>query len=134
MLMRAPGAIFSEISRVTRPGGVLYLTVSPLYFSPRGPHNSALRDWEQLDPASPYFLTTSPFLSGGSRSGAGLNQLTVGQLLAIVARLPWQVLRFETKATDLPVPAWVDLGRFAAIDVLTKEFRLVARKLPLPRR
>lgn len=128
----SPSISLSEISRVVRAGGIIYLTVSPLYFSPRGPHNSALADWEQLDPKSPYFLTDSPFISGGTRSGAGLNQLTISQLMTAVTQLPWQVLRFETKAVDMPVPEFVDLERFALVDLLTKEFRLVARKLPLP--
>jgi SAM-dependent methyltransferase len=125
------GAVLREMNRIVRRGGLFYLTVSPLYFSPRGMHNSTLPPWEHLRPGSDYFRTTSPFLSGGRRSGANLNQLTLAQLMAEVLQLPWQILTFETKVLDVEVPDWLEDSDVPLIDLITREFRLVARKFPV---
>ena len=118
-----PGSM-KEINRIVKPGGLIYITVSPLYFSPTGSHIKTLPDWEHLKPGSAYYLITTPI----EREGAFLNQLTVSEFLSYVGDLPWDINRFERKSLSMILPDWLSKIEYTPLDLLTKEFRLVATK------
>lgn len=127
-----PQAIF-EIDRVTRPSGLIYITVAPLYYSPTGSHDRRLPKWDHLNPGSPNFLMESP-LGENSRAGASLNGLTCAQFLAAVGNVPWDILSFTRRVLPNSLPGFLKGSEHPLIDLLTKEFRLVARKVcHLPR-
>ena len=111
-----------EINRVLKPGGIGYITVSPLYFSPNGSHIRSLPDWEHLRPGSKYYMMQQPI----DREGAYLNKLTMSELLGMIGALPWNIMRMERFTVDNEIPDW--LTGFPVLDLITREFRLVVRK------
>lgn len=117
-------ASLAEMNRVLATGGIAYITVSPLYFSPRGAHVRDLPDWEHLRPGSDHFMMTRPI----DRDGASLNKLVVAEFLRMIGRLPWDIVRLERKLVDVAIPAWLAAAGHDPLDLLTREFRLVARK------
>lgn len=116
----------SEIYRVLAIGGIGYITVSPLYFSPGGSHIRSLPDWEHLRPESKYYMMTQPI----GRQGAYLNKLTISELLAAVGSLPWTIMRMDRKLVPTPIPDWLAGSEISKLDLLTKEFRLVLKRMP----
>lgn len=111
-----------EINRVLKPGGICYITVSPLYFSPQGSHVRSLPDWEHLREGSKYYMMQQPI----DREGAYLNKLTMSELLGMIGALPWNIVRMDRFTVDTEIPDW--LSGFPELDLITREFRLVARK------
>jgi SAM-dependent methyltransferase len=114
-----------EIDRLTRTRGIIYITVSPLYFSPTGSHNRALPDWEHLRPGSEHYMMDKPL----EKAGAHLNKLTCPRMLAAVGRVPWDILLFKRTVLRKEMPEFLRTSGIPAIDHLTREFRLVARKI-----
>ena len=89
--VRDLGRTLTEINRILKPGGWVFLTVNPLYFSPFGAHaysdGHRVENWEHLDPKSPLFLTR-----GEERhNGDYLNHLTSSTFLSAVGRQPWSI-------------------------------------------
>lgn len=119
---------FSELNRITREGGFLYLTVSPLYFSSNGAHNRKLPPWEHLRPGSEYFMTKSP-LGPNGRDGSYLNQYTIAMFLSEIGRQPWNIVRMERRRESLKPPSDISFN-CDPLDVVTREFRIICRKTP----
>ena len=73
-----------EINRITRPGGYLFLSVSPLYYSGYGSHlrrdGKRLENWEHLDPNSRYYMVSNP-LPDAPTEGHFLNKMTFFHVL-----------------------------------------------------
>ena len=88
----------TEINRILKPGGFVFLTVTPLYFSGYGAHlNEAgrhLENWEHLDPSSPHYLITNP-IPGTKTVGHSLNRLTSSKFLAAVGKQPWSIVAYD---------------------------------------
>lgn len=121
-------AAFSEMNRILKVRGYVYLTVSPLYFSHRGSHDRALDDWEHLDPSHPKYMGQH---AAGIRGGfAHLNALTVSQMLEHVGRFPWKIVVLQRVANySKKIPAFLRESDLNRTDLYTREFRLVAQKM-----
>lgn len=124
-------ASISEINRITRPGGLFYLTVNPLYYSSFGAHiyenKKRVENWEHLDPSSVHYEIENP-IPGAATKGHNLNKLTSSKLLTAVGKQPWELMRYELAFESKPIPSFVDQERYNRFDLLTKEFRLIGRK------
>lgn len=124
----------AEIDRITRPGGILFLTVNPLYYSAYGAHlhdtdGVRLENWEHLDPTSPHYMTRDPnWVSDGA--GHALNMLTSERFLAAVGRVPWTILNYRLDFERKPAPPHVDQRR--DIEMLLRGFRFIGRKERIP--
>lgn len=130
-------ASIAEIDRITRPGGYLFLTVTPLYFSGYGAHlhdekGVRLEQWEHLDPRSPHYLISNP-ITGEPGAGHDLNGLTSSKFLSAIGTVPWRILDYEITFEKHPLAAHVDRSRYPLIDLVTKGFRFVGRKENMPR-
>lgn len=121
----------SEITRVTKVGGLIYITVSPLYYAPTGSHNRALPNWGHLDPSSPYYMLRNP-LEGGNREGAYLNQRRLPEYAELFAMQPWDIMHLGRRFVKEPMPDFLGNSPISKLDLRTREFRLVARKLAFP--
>ncbi len=124
-------ASLANLDRILKTGGYVFVTISPLYYSARGSHVSVpvkLANWEHLDPASPYYMLTNPSPEG-KRSGTFLNQMTFSDFMGWVARQPWAVVASKLAIDDREIPSWVDRGRHSEMDLRTKGFFLLARKV-----
>ena len=128
-------ACMKEIDRITKPNGMFFLTISPLYFSSFGAHvyenGVRVENWEHLDPASPLYMTEDPF-QGTDAIGSYLNKLTSSEFLAVVGRLPWSILKYLPSYEQKPVPMHARLQDVAPIDLVTKGFRFIGQKNVLP--
>ncbi len=118
-----------EMNRVLRPGGHVYITVSPLYYSPFGSHRKDWRAWEVLDPDSPHYLTQYP-LGRGENIGSYLNKLTTSQFEAMTEALPWKRMDWTLRriSADIARPVFFETCGVSEVDLVTREFRYVARK------
>jgi SAM-dependent methyltransferase/predicted O-methyltransferase YrrM len=130
-------AVLGDIDRLLRVEGHLFATVSPLYYSPTGLHRKQeLHNWEHLDPQHPSYLASTPFYHRPpptNDTGASLNKLVCSEFLAAVGRQPWEIRSFQRRLLPAEaVPSWVDLERFSLLDVLTREFVFLGRKLASP--
>jgi len=130
------GVVLAEAYRVLRPGGHLYLTINPMYYSSWGSHGTLpdhmtrLPEWDHLNPASPNYMTDCPpqMVSSGHK-GCYLNKLTASQLLSEIGRLPWSIVRFERAyETMLQPPAFAMDQGVPIVDVLCHDIRLLVRK------
>lgn len=121
----------SEINRITKPGGLLYFTVNPLYYSSYGAHiyenKQRLENWEHLDPASPYFEIEDP-RPGATTKGHNLNGLTSSIFLTAAGNQPWEILHYELHRESKPIPDFVDRSKYSTFNLLTKAFRFIGRK------
>jgi SAM-dependent methyltransferase len=128
-------AVLGDINRMLKPKGHAYLTVAPLYYSPTGLHRkNEIRNWEHLDPNHPSYLASTPFYhvrqaGAVDMSGSPLNKMTAGDFLAAVGGQPWNVRSFTRMMTSQPIPEWVDVERFGRLNILTKGFVFVGRKI-----
>lgn len=133
--VRDLGRSLSEINRITKAGGYLFLTVSPLYFSGYGSHlnidGRRLDGWQHLDPESPHYLTDNP-MPNARTQGHHLNKLTSSAFLSQVGRQPWTILRYDLDIDLRPLPAYVDVAVAPILDLRLKGFRFVGQKLALP--
>lgn len=121
----------AEIDRLVALGKYVYITVSPLYYSPAGAHVNVptrLAHWEHLDPDSEYYLLDSPDPKRIDE-GVFLNKMTISDFLAAVGRVGWEVRHFSVRIVhprDLPAEL---RERFPLVDLVVEEFRFVGRKV-----
>lgn len=125
-------AALKNLDRLLRVGGYVYLTVFGLYFSAKGGHvrtaEASYENWEHLDPASEHYLSR---LSPNSKhaKAAHLNQYRFSDFMAAFARFPWEIERVSRSYDERVIPAWVDTNQIDEIDLRTRGFRMVARKV-----
>jgi SAM-dependent methyltransferase len=126
-----------EMNRTLKTGGYAYLTVSPLYYSESGGHNTMVdgqpqrvRDWRHLDPDSAVYMgqDSVPYRLPPEQWSALLNKLTVSQFLAAVGRQPWNILDFSITAPGLELPAFLRASSLNRVDLFVREFRFIGRK------
>ncbi|MFC1781266.1 class I SAM-dependent methyltransferase [Planctomycetota bacterium] len=125
----------SEINRILKPKGLLFLTVSPLYFSSFGAHlyrdGKRLEQWEHLIPGSSVYMTSEP-LKNLKIKGSSLNGLTCNMFLQHIGRQPWNIIYFERDYERKCVPENVDRTVAPEIDLITKGMRFIGQKVPWP--
>lgn len=128
--------ILSDMNRMLRSGGYVYLTISPLYYSPTGLHRKQeIVNWEHLDPNHPSYLSPTPYferkLPSGEvdMSGSLLNKLTVPEFLSTVGRQPWNIVSFERRLVQQPLPDWIDVSKFGRLNLITKGFSFLGKKV-----
>ena len=129
--LKNPERAIAEIDRLLRPGKYVYITVSPLYFSPRGSHVNvpvSLARWEHLDPASKYYLIECPHPEHVD-AGYYLNKLTIAQFLAAVGRVGWELRHFGVRIVDPDSVPPALVARFPLVDLVAEEFRFIGRKV-----
>jgi SAM-dependent methyltransferase len=126
-----------EMNRTLKTGGYAYLTVSPLYYSESGGHNTMVdgqaqrvRDWRHLDPDSAIYMgqDSAPYRLPPEQWSALLNKLTVSRFLAAVGRQPWNILDFSITAPDLDLPPFLRASSLSRVDLFVREFRFIGRK------
>lgn len=121
----------SEINRITRPGGYLFLTVAPLYYAAYGAHlregGKQLDNWEHLDQSGRYYLVTNP-IPGAKTIGHALNRLTSSKFLAAVGRQPWAIVAYDLSFENKPPPSSIDRSQCAPLDLIVRGFRFIGRK------
>lgn len=124
-------AALRSLDRVLKLGGYVYITVYGLYLSAEGAHvrtpDLQYKNWEHLDPASPYFLLESSPNTKSSKAGH-LNGFRFSDFLSAFGRVPWDILKVTRSYDDRPIPGFVDLARFDELDLRTRGFKLLARK------
>lgn len=126
----------AEIDRITRPGGYLFLTVTPLYYSAYGAHlhdakGRRLDNWDHLNPRSAHYLTINP-ITNEPDAGHDLNLLTSERFLAAVGTVPWSILSYDLSFENKPVPPHVDRARYSELDLRLRGFRFIGQKHRLP--
>jgi ubiquinone/menaquinone biosynthesis C-methylase UbiE len=132
-------AALGECNRVLRTGGYGYFTVSPLYYSESGGHNTLVdgerrrvRLWDHLDPDSDVYMgqDAEPYRLPEEQWHALLNKLTVSQFLAAVGRQPWDILHLERTVQPLELPPFLRDGDhpLPRVDLFVRGFRCVVRK------
>jgi SAM-dependent methyltransferase len=132
----------SEINRILKVGGMVYITISPLYYSSWGNHmtlddcTTKLDNWQHLDPSFAHYLTEDPMalhvstdLPDSETEGHSLNKLTVSEFLEKVGTLPWSIIRFDRYFENKAIPDFLEDSDFAMADVLNNEFRFIATKV-----
>jgi MoaA/NifB/PqqE/SkfB family radical SAM enzyme/SAM-dependent methyltransferase len=121
----------AEIDRLVALGKYVYITVSPLYYSPTGAHVNhpvRLAHWEHLSPASEYYLLDSPDPKRIDE-GVFLNKMTVSDFLAAVGRVGWEVRHFSVRIVHpRSVPAELKAA-YPLVDLVVEEYRFVGRKV-----
>ena len=121
----------AEIDRLVALGKYVYITVSPLYYSPAGAHVNhpvRLAHWEHLYPASEYYLLDSPDPKRIDE-GVYLNKMTVSDFLAAVGRVGWEVCHFSVRIVHpRDVPRELK-ERYPLVDLVVEEYRFVGRKV-----
>lgn len=124
----------SEFNRILKPGGFLYITVSPLYFSSSGSHvnmPNKLENWEHLDPQSKYYLLDDPFYHIGAMvNGSSLNKMCFSDMLRWTGQQPWTIERSKLAWDMKDIPNYVDCSVYSEVDLRMKGFRLLMRKGP----
>jgi SAM-dependent methyltransferase len=121
----------SEINRLLRLGRYVYITVSPLYYSPAGSHVNVpqtLENWEHLYPDNEHYLLDSPHPTLIDQ-GVFLNKMTVADFLLEVGRVGWEILHFELRIVH-PRDVPEDLkARYPLVDLVAREYRFIGRKV-----
>lgn len=122
----------SEINRILRMNGTIYLTVDPLYYSGFGSHlyvdGERLNNWEHLVEGSEYFLIDYPNREL-KKDGDFLNKLTSQKFLNAVSKQPWSIESYWLDFERKPINPDVDQNRFSKLELLTKGFRFVGKKV-----
>lgn len=143
--------VLDNIRRALKPGGMFFLQINPLYFSPYGSHLSRfnLPPWahllwspEQVTEAVMAFTGDIPadeleenFHKRGPlgykhfvlQEYQQLNQLTTRQLVQLLTDNGFELVREGYGQVHLPAPTEL-LARFSEHDLLTDEVRLLLRK------
>lgn len=114
-----------EMNRILRVGGHAYLTVSPLFYSSSGGHNRAAPPWAHLDDQSQFYIPTNQNMG----KGAFLNRLTNSEFLSTVGTLPWGIVAHHLRPTLDVLPPHIDVSQIPTMDLVTREFRFIGRKL-----
>ena len=143
--------ISRDLLATLKPGGYFFLQIEPLYYSPYGSHlrrydetpwHHLLTDDEALwrlvqqhqgpiDGAERDFGFEAFGPEGYKRfvfdEYLALNKLTADELVALMQRVGFEVVRQERRQMDLPVPE-VLRGRYPEHDLLTNEIFLLLRR------
>jgi SAM-dependent methyltransferase len=121
----------SEMNRILKVNGILYLTVNPLYYSSYGSHvnfdGKRLENWEHLQENSEYYLTDNP-LKDSQTSGHFLNKMTSSSFLSYVGKQPWNIEDYSVFYETKEIAKDVDRHKFSQVDLMTKAFRFIGRK------
>jgi SAM-dependent methyltransferase len=127
--------VLSEIDRVVRVGGHVYLTVSPLFYSDEGGHNIKvdgekvrLRHWEHLNPEGRLYMSADegPFVMP---QGHLLNKLTISEFLSATGRFAWQICDFDLVLVQSDeLPAFLDDVDANSVDFIARGFGFIGRK------
>ena len=127
--------LLKEIDRIVIPGGLIYLTVNPLYYSSWGSHGTLpdhatrLPPWHHLDPRSPEYLTDCPpQLRAATANGCYLNKLTMSQLLAEVGNHPWSIIRLDRAYETMRLPDFIETEKLKLSDLVTHDFKMLLTK------
>jgi SAM-dependent methyltransferase len=124
-------ATLRNLDRVLKLGGYAFITVYGLYPSPEGAHVRSpdlhYKNWEHLDPSSPYYLLDSSPNSSSPMAGH-LNRYRFADFMAAFGQVPWDIVKITRSYDDRPIPAYVDMKRFDELDLRTRGFKLLARK------
>lgn len=124
-------AALANFDRVLKVGGLVFITIYPLYYSPTGSHvrqPDRLSNWEHLDPASEYYLLDTPF-PNRPVGGHFLNKMTFADFVGWVGRFPWSIEKTRLTIDPSPIPAYVETERWSEMDLRARGFFLLARKL-----
>lgn len=126
----------SEINRILKPNGLLFLTVSPLYFSSFGAHiyrkGKRLENWEHLIRGTPEYMSYETPIESKERCATNLNGLTCKIFLENVGLQPWNIIYFERIYERKCIPENVDRTVATEIDLLTEGMLFFGQKIPLP--
>ena len=128
-VLDVPTALAS-LDRILVPGGFIFITISPLYYSAEGSHvnhPAQLCNWEHLDPGSRYYLLDNP-LPDATTLGHVLNKMTFSDFIGWVGRFPWSILSSYLMIDPRPIPPYVDRSKWSEMDLRTKGFFLLAKK------
>jgi len=124
-------ASLREIDRITKPGGFLFLTVSPLYYSSYGAHLNSdgkrVENWEHLMPGTAHFLSANP-LPDAATGGHSLNRLTSSMFLASVGRQPWDILQYTMTYEDKLPPAGIVRDQCHPLELIARGFVFIGQK------
>ncbi|MBX9617010.1 MAG: class I SAM-dependent methyltransferase [Caulobacteraceae bacterium] len=118
--------VLGSLHAALKPGGLAFIQISPLYFSPEGSHLWALgyRGWEHLTRQTSEMLDAieaAPWLDDGrkarmTRMFLTLNRLTAEELVDRVGKAGFSVLREQRDRTDLvPSPALIQAYALEAL-------------------
>ena len=122
----------AEFNRILKDQGLLYLTISPLYFSPTGSHITSpyrLEKWEHLDPRSEFYLLDDPFkFSVGKRQGTTLNKVRLTEFLACLSGQAWSIERYQIKWVMDAIPEYVDRSLCSEVDLRARGVRVLLSK------
>ncbi len=104
--------------------GLIYLTVSPLYYSPRGAHIAEIGDWEHLDPKSDFYLSNNEGQGGGF-----LNRMRYRDVLAAIGSHPVEIRANELHFKEAPFPDFLEKSSEPELNLRTSGFRLLLQKV-----
>lgn len=121
--------VLGSLHTALKPGGLAFIQISPLYFSPEGSHLWALgyRGWEHLTRQTSEVLEAieaAPWLDAKRRARMArmfltLNRVTADELVDRLGRAGFSVLREQRDRTDLVPPR--ALTQAYAHDALTTQ-------------
>lgn len=121
--------VLTSLHTALKPGGLAFIQISPLYFSPEGSHLWALgyRGWEHLLRQTSEVLDgleATPWLDAGrkarmTRMFLTLNRLTADELVGRLRKAGFSVLREQRDRTDLVPPE--ALTQAYAVEALTTQ-------------
>ena len=124
-------SVLSDMNRMLKVGGHLYLTVNPLYFSSYGAHLSKggkhVENWEHLDPEYEHYLTNNPMPEAQTK-GHFLNKMTSSDFLAAIGYQPWDIISYQVIFENKPIPEFVNKEVAKVFDMKLKGFRFVGQK------
>ncbi|MDP3405470.1 MAG: class I SAM-dependent methyltransferase [Brevundimonas sp.] len=129
--------VLGSLHVALRPGGLAFIQISPLYFSPEGSHLWALgyRGWEHLSRQTSEVLEAiegAPWLDAKrkarmTRMFLTLNRLTAEELVDRVGKAGFSVLREQRDRTDL-VPPHALTQAYALEALMTQQVVLLLRR------
>jgi SAM-dependent methyltransferase len=131
-----PVRVFSEIHRVLRPRGYMFLQIWPLFHSQRGSHlwKWYPDGWEHLrrphedlrDEISHMLEGNQQLLESTMADFTTLNRVTLGQLQSSMMAAGLKIKRVAATADTIDVPE--DLLRYPLSDLVLSEIKILAVK------
>ena len=122
----------TEINRITKKDGLFFLTVDPLYYSAFGSHiykdSKRMDNWEHLIEGAEFYLTDNP-APEVKTSGHFLNKLTSEKFLSAVSKQPWNIEQYWLDFERKEINKKVSKNNFKELDLVTKGFRFIGRKV-----
>ncbi len=107
-----------EMNRLLKVGGISFLTVRPLFYSPYGYHERDRTPWEHLENELPEYPPDHH---------RHLNKLTMGLYEFLIRQQPWEVIDLITKPCVEEPPKEL-LKKHELVDLKTMEFFSLNRK------